>query len=61
MQSNSCITFRDSATGNIFAIPVDISKKQMPMDVPASSKEKEKKQTLQFSKAGYISRTAEKQ
>lgn len=41
---------RYSATGNIFAIAVDISKKQMPMDAPELSKEKEKKQAPQFSK-----------
>lgn len=35
-------------------------KKQMPMDVPAFLKEKGKKQTPQFSKAGCISHTAEK-
>lgn len=52
---------RYSATGNIFAIAVDISKKQMPMDAPELSKEKEKKQAPQFSKDGWVSHIVEKQ
>lgn len=52
---------RHSPAGNISATAVDISKKPVPLGALASSKEKEKKQALQFSKDGCVSHMVGKQ